>query len=195
MVLIVGDWKSLAVRGAAAVLFGLLTLLWPDLTVWALVLLFGAYAFVDGMMALIGAATKAPGTEGRRGILIVHGLAGVAVGAMTVFWPDATALALLYLIAAWALITGIIQLVTAVRLRKVIDNEWMMGLLGVLSIAFAAVLVITPGAGALAITWAIGWFALLAGGLYLGLAWRLRKIQQEVAGGQAARSVRARPAM
>jgi uncharacterized membrane protein HdeD (DUF308 family) len=92
-------------------------------------------------------------------------------------WPGITALALLYVIAAWALLTGAVRIALAVQLRRVIEHEWLMVLSGVLSIAFAALLVITPGAGALAITWLIGWFALLFGSMLFALAWRLHKLE------------------
>ncbi len=178
VILFIGDWRMLAVRGVAAVLFGVAALVWPDLTLWALVVLFGAFVLVDGVMALVAAFTRSQETEGTRALLVLHGLLGIAAGAITFFWPGITALALLYVIAAWAFLIGILRIVGAARLRKVIDNEWMLGLTGLLWIALGAVLVVTPGTGALAIVWAIGLFALLAGVVELGLAWNVRRIQQ-----------------
>ena len=178
VILFIGDWRMLAVRGVAAVLFGVAALVWPDLTLWALVVLFGAFVLVDGVMALVAAFTRSQETEGTRALLVLHGLLGIAAGAITFFWPGITALALLYVIAAWAFLIGILRIVGAVRLRKVIDNEWLLGLTGLLWIALGAVLVVTPGTGALAIVWAIGLLALLAGVVELGLAWKVRRIQQ-----------------
>ena len=178
VILFIGDWRMLAVRGVAAVLFGVAALVWPDLTLWALVVLFGAFVLVDGVMALIAAFTRSQETEGTRALLVLHGLLGIAAGAITLFWPGITALALLYVIAAWAFLIGVLRIVGAVRLRKVIDNEWLLGLTGLLWIALGAVLVVTPGTGALAIVWAIGLLALLAGVVELGLAWKVRRIQQ-----------------
>lgn len=189
----IGNWKTLALGGAAAVLFGLLTLVWPDVTLWALVLLFGAWAFVDGVFRLMALATGAPGVREHRTALIVQGILGIGIGIVTFAWPDMTALALLFAIAAWAFVIGVIEVVAAVQLRKVIDNEWLLGLMGALAIVFAIALVITPGAGALVITWLIGWFALLSGALRLALAWKLRKLEKgtvELANGR----LRARPA-
>jgi MFS family permease len=124
--------------------------------------------------------TRAPGTEDRRGWLIFLGLTGIAAGVLTFIWPDITALALLFVIAAWAFVIGVVEIGAAVRLRRVLPNEWLLGLLGALSITFAIALVITPGAGALVITWFIGWYALLSGVVRLALAWRLRKVENEL---------------
>jgi uncharacterized membrane protein HdeD (DUF308 family) len=116
----------------------------------------------------------------RRGLLVVEGIAGIAAGAITFVWPDITALALLYLIAAWALVMGALNLVAAVKLRHEISNEWLLVLSGLLSIGFAALLVITPGPGALVITWLIGWFALILGAALLAIAFRLHRVEHEI---------------
>jgi uncharacterized membrane protein HdeD (DUF308 family) len=175
---IVGTWRAIALRGIAAVLFGLLTLVWPGLTLRVLVLLFGAFALVDGFFVIAAVLAQAPGTRGRRGILLAQGALSVIVGIVTFAWPGITALALLYLIAAWAFIIGVMEIVAAVNLRSVIRNEWLLGLAGAASIVFAALLVITPGAGALVITWLIGWYALFLGVLEMALAWRLRQLER-----------------
>jgi uncharacterized membrane protein HdeD (DUF308 family) len=189
--MLVGNWRSLAVRGAAAVLFGLLALIWPGPTVWALVLLFGAYVLVDGITILAAALSNARQADGRRGWHIFEGIVSIGVGILTLVWPGATALALLWVIAAWALLTGVLEIVAAVRLREVLEREWILGAIGVLSILFAIVLAVDPGAGALGITWAIGWYALLSGSLYLALAWRVRKLERGL--GQSALRTRAQP--
>ena len=188
MVLVIGDWRKLAVRGAAAVLFGILTLAWPELSLTALVLLFGAYVLVDGAFTLAAVLTGAPETRAERGSLAIEGVVSVLIGVTTFVWPGITALALLYLIAFWAAVTGGLEIATAVRLRRHIRNEWLLGAAGLLSIVFAAALLISPGAGALAITWLIGWYALVSGALVLGLAYQLRKIQASP--GLAARRAR-----
>lgn len=193
IVAVVGNWKTLALGGVAAVLFGLLTLVWPDVSLWALVLLFGAWAFIDGVFRLMALATGVPGARDRRTALILQGILGIGIGIVTFIWPDMTALALLFVIAAWAFVIGAFEIAAAVQLRKVIENEWLLGLMGVLAIIFAIALVIRPGAGALAITWLIGWFALLSGTLRLALAWKIRKLEKgtvEPADGR----LRARPA-
>jgi uncharacterized membrane protein HdeD (DUF308 family) len=174
---IVGNWRSLAVRGLAAVVFGVLALLWPGLTLQALVLLFGAFVLVDGVAMLVAVLTHAPQTEGRRGLLVFQGILSIAAGVITFFWPGMTALALLYLIAAWALLTGAMEIAAAIRLRREIDNEWILAVSGLLSVVFAVLLVARPGAGALAVTWLIGFYALLYGAFLLALAYRIRQIE------------------
>src|SRR6185312_6734764 len=129
-------WWVLAVRGGAAVLFGLLALIWPGITVLALVLLFGAYALVDGVLALYTALADRPAAQGRRGWLALEGVAGVLAAIGAFVWPGITALVLLYLIAAWALVTGVAEILTAIRLRREIEGEWLMILSGPLSIVF-----------------------------------------------------------
>jgi uncharacterized membrane protein HdeD (DUF308 family) len=189
IVVITGSWRALALRGAVAIVFGLGALVWPDVTLWALVALFGAFALVDGAFALAAAVRRSEATEGRQGWLIVQGLAGVAIGLATLFWPDATALALLFLIATWAVVLGVGEISAAVALRRELRNEWLLGLAGALSVAFGVLLAITPGDGALVITWLIGWWAIIHGALFLALALRIRKLEE----GPAARTAPGRP--
>jgi uncharacterized membrane protein HdeD (DUF308 family) len=170
------DWRMIALRGVAAIAFGVLTLVWPGLTLWALVVLFGAYALVDGIFGLIEVARGAPGTHARRGWFIFDGLLGVAAGVITLAWPGITALALLLVIAFWAFLLGAIRSAAAIRFRDEIPHAWIPALSGALSIVFGALLVITPGAGALVITWLIGWFALLLGTVELVAAARVRSL-------------------
>ncbi|MEY2588969.1 MAG: hypothetical protein QOJ67_953 [Acidimicrobiaceae bacterium] len=180
LVVMVKHWWSPAVRGAVAVLFGIVTLIWPGLTVWALVLLFGFFALLDGVSTLAAVATRDPETEGHRLYFFVIGLVSVGAAIIAFAWPSITALALLWVIAAWAFLSGVMEVALAIRLRKEISNEWLLGLVGLLSIAFAVMLVITPGAGALVITWLIAWYAIIVGVLLLALSWRLRKLQATV---------------
>jgi uncharacterized membrane protein HdeD (DUF308 family) len=168
------DWRSVALRGAAAVAFGVLTLVWPGLTITVLVLLFGIYALIDGVVHLMAAFGGSREREGR-GVLIFEGVAGVIAGIIAIVWPGITALALLYVIAAWAIITGVIRIMAALQLRREIPNEWLLVAIGALSVVFGIILVVAPVAGALAITWLIGFYALLFGLMLLGLAWQLRK--------------------
>jgi uncharacterized membrane protein HdeD (DUF308 family) len=172
---IIGDWRSVLIRGIAAVAFGVLALVWPDITLWALVVLFGAFTLVDGAVILATVIPAGRGQITNRGLLILDGLLSVGVGILTLVWPDITALALLYVIAFWAFIGGAVRIAAAVRLRREIDHEWLLGLSGLLSIVFAVMLVITPGAGALVITWLIGWYAVIFGALLISLSLRLRK--------------------
>jgi uncharacterized membrane protein HdeD (DUF308 family) len=171
-------WWVVALRGAAAVLFGLLALVWPTITLTALVLLFGAYALVDGVMALGVAIFGGRGAEGRRPWLALEGIVGVAAGLFTFLWPGITALVLLWWIAAWALVTGIIEIVAAVRLRREIEGEWLLGLSGVVSVLFGVLLAVRPGEGAIAVTWLIGICAIVFGVALLALAVELRRYRR-----------------
>jgi uncharacterized membrane protein HdeD (DUF308 family) len=168
-------WWVLAVRGGAAVLFGLLALIWPGITVLALVLLFGAYALVDGVLALYTALADRSAAQGRRGWLALEGVAGVLAAIGAFVWPGITALVLLYLIAAWALVTGVAEIVAAIRLRREIEGEWLMILSGALSIVFGVLAFLFPSAGALAVVWLIAAYAIAFGVVMVILAFRLRR--------------------
>lgn len=168
-------WWVLAIRGGAAVIFGLLAFIWPGITVLALVLLFGAYALVDGVLALYAALAGRPWAEGRRGWLALEGVAGVLAAIGAVVWPGMTALVLLYLIAAWAVVTGVAEIGAAIRLRRDIQGEWLMALSGLLSIVFGLLAFFFPGAGAVAVVWLIATYAIFFGAVLEGLAFRLRR--------------------
>jgi uncharacterized membrane protein HdeD (DUF308 family) len=164
----VGTWKQLAVQGVAAVLFGLATLVWPHITLWALVVLWGAFAFVDGVTALSAAITDRLLLH--RGWVAFSGVTGIAAGTVTFLWPSITALALLVVIATWALLVGVSQIAFAISARKEIPRAWTVALSGVPLVLLGVFLILNPGDGALGLTWAIGWFATLFGGSQLWLA-------------------------
>ena len=170
------NWWAVALRGVAGVLFGIATFVAPGLSLAALVLLFGAYAFVDGIFGIVSAIRRR-GTSDRWWLLLLEGLVGVAVGVITLFWPGITALVLLYLIAFWALVTGVLELSVAVRLRQVITNEWLLVLVGLASIALGVLLLLFPGAGALAVVFWIGAYAFVVGILLIALGFRLRSLR------------------
>jgi uncharacterized membrane protein HdeD (DUF308 family) len=173
------NWWALVLRGFFDVSFGVTAFVWPGITLAVLVLLYGAFALVDGSFAI--AAVLVGRTRGMPSwALLVEGLAGIAVGAITFFWPGITQLALLFLIAAWAVVTGVFEIVAAVRLRKEIRGEWLLALSGVLSVAVGVALVVNPGAGLLAISWMIGTYAIIFGVLFIVLGFRLRSwLQRE----------------
>lgn len=177
MLILARNWWSLALRGLAAVLLGIAAFVWPGVTLTAIVFLFGAYAFVDGVLA-IGGAIAGEEWQGHRWPLVVEGLLGIAVGLITFFWPGVTALALVLVIATWAVLTGIMEIVAAVRLREAISNEWLMIVSGLVSVIFGGLLFVQPAAGALAITWIIGAYALIFGIALIALAFRLRGWQR-----------------
>jgi uncharacterized membrane protein HdeD (DUF308 family) len=168
-------WWAVGLRGLAAVIFGILALLVPKLTLIVLIAFFGAYALIDGVIALFLAIR---GREYNRnwGWLLVEGIAGILIGILTFRWPGVTALVLLAFIAVWAIVTGIMEIFGAIELRRVINNEWLLILSGVASVLFGLILLVFPGAGALALVVVIGLYAIIYGLLLLGLAWRLRAL-------------------
>ena len=164
-------WWTLVLRGVAAVIFGILAYVWPGITFTVLVLFFGAYALWDGVFALIAAfRTQAE----RRWPLVLEGLVGIAAGVLTFIWPGAATLALLLIIGAWAFVTGIFEIVAAIRLREEIEGEWLLLVSGLLSVLFGIALAIWPAAGLVAVTWLIGAYTVVFGILLIVLGFRLR---------------------
>ena len=170
-------WWVMALRGLVAVVFGVLAFVWPGITLAVLVLFFGAYALVDGILAIFVAVRG--GTD-HRWFLGLEGVVGVLAGLVAFVFPGVTALALLYIIAFWAVLTGVLEVVAAVRLRRAISNEWGLIIGGVLSVLFGIVLIAAPGAGALAVVFVIGAYAVLFGVTLLMLSWRLRSHAQQL---------------
>jgi uncharacterized membrane protein HdeD (DUF308 family) len=168
------NWWAVSLRGLAGILFGIITFFAPGISLAALVLLFGAYALVDGVLAIVSAVRRR-GAD-RWWLLLLEGLVGIAAGVLTFMWPAITAIALLYVIAAWALVTGAFEIAAAIRLRKVITGEWLLVLSGILSIALGVLLVLFPGPGALAVVIWIGAFAFVFGALLFALGLRLRGV-------------------
>jgi uncharacterized membrane protein HdeD (DUF308 family) len=174
----IGSWKRLAVQGAAAVLFGLATLVWPSITLWALVLLWGAFAFVDGVTAL--SAAIGDRLLVHRGWVAFWGVTGIGAGLVTFFWPSITALGLLVVIATWSLLIGGSQIAFAVSARKQVSGAWAIALGGVLLVLLGMLLLINPSDGAIAVTWAIGWVAFLYGSVELWMAAAVRHETHEL---------------
>src|SRR3954471_6949969 len=168
-------WWLILLRGIAAIIFGVLAFIWPGITLVTLVLFWGAFALVDGVLALAHAIMG--GNMGSRWWLALIGIAGIAAGIVTFMWPGVTALVLLIFIATWAIVLGVFQIIGAIRLRKEIDNEWTLGLGGLLSVLFGVVMLVAPGAGALGLIWAIGSFAVVFGVLMVMAAFKLKKHQ------------------
>lgn len=168
-----GKWWALFLRGLVALVFGVTSFVWPDISLTALVFLFGAYALANGLFTVV-AAFGAPQSYRHWWVLLLEGVFGVIAGALSFVWPGITALVLLYLIATWAVVTGAFKIAAAVRLRKVIAGEWLLALSGVLSVLFGALLVAWPSAGALAVLWLIGTYAVILGVILMTLAFKLR---------------------
>jgi uncharacterized membrane protein HdeD (DUF308 family) len=173
------NWWLMLLRGIAAVVFGVLAFIWPGLTLLTLVLFYGAYALVDGVLAIVSAITG--GSPAPRWWLVIIGLLGIAAGVLTFVWPGITALVLLFFIAGWAIAVGVFQIIGAIRLRKEIDNEWMLIAGGVLSVLFGIGVLLVPGAGALALVWVIATFAIIEGILFIALSFRLKNHVHEPA--------------
>jgi uncharacterized membrane protein HdeD (DUF308 family) len=167
------SWGWILFRGVTAILFGLAAFGWPLITLKVLVLLFGAYALVDGVTAIIAAIRG--GTLVPRWWLVVEGLLGIGAGLAVIFWTGLTALALLIFMGVTAIIRGVFEIVGAIALRKEISNEWMLALSGVASIGFGVIMVFFPGSGAIAMIWIIATYAIAFGLLLTAFAFRLRK--------------------
>lgn len=175
-------WHWIVLRGVFALLFGIFAFIWPGITLAALVLVWGAYAIADGVMALIAAFTMHE--EGKpMASLIVVGILGIAAGVVTFLWPGMTALVLLLFIASWAVLMGVFEIAAAIRLRKHIENEWLLALSGLVSIVFGVLLFLQPGAGALAVIWLIGSFAIFFGIVLIALGIRLKGLAGRLATG------------
>ena len=168
------SWWVLALRGLVAILFGLAALFWPGLILAVLIVLFGVYALVDGVLAVV-AAFRSSGRGRRRLLLLIEGAIGILFGIIALFWPGLTVLALLYIIAFWAILSGIARIVMTIMLRREIENGWSIALSGVLSVILGIVLILLPGAGLLAYTWLIGLLALALGIALIYYAFRVRR--------------------
>jgi uncharacterized membrane protein HdeD (DUF308 family) len=168
------NWWLLLLRGVAAVAFGILAFFWPDLTLLTLTFLWGAYALTDGVLTLWAALSNKGDQIAPRWWLAVVGVVSILAGFLTFIWPGMTALMLLMFIASWSIIIGVLQIWGAIQLHKEMEGEWLLVLSGLLSIAFGVILMVQPGAGALAVVWIIGWYAVLVGCIYIALAFRLK---------------------
>lgn len=175
-------WWVPVVRGIAAILFGVLALVAPSIGLFALVVMWGVYAIADGIFNLF-LATWAGRAGARFGWYLFEGIVSIAAGVLTFLYPGITAVALLFVIAGWAIVTGIFEIAAAVQLRRAVSGEWMLGLAGVLSIVFGVLLFAHPGAGALAVVWLIGAYAIVFGVLLIGLGVRLHRLHGAGKGG------------
>jgi uncharacterized membrane protein HdeD (DUF308 family) len=172
------NWWAFALRGVVAIALGILVFVEPGATLVALIAVFAAYAIFDGVLAIAAGASI---EGGPRWMFIVGGLLGIALGLLTIERPDVTAVALVFLIGVWAIATGVSEAVAAYQFRAVLENEWLLVLSGVVSFGFGALLIVAPGAGIYAVLALIGYYALLAGIIYLGVAYRLRSVHKKVA--------------
>jgi uncharacterized membrane protein HdeD (DUF308 family) len=182
MVVLVGNWWTFVLRGIAAVLFGILTFLFPGMALLTLVYVFGFYALADGVLSIIAAFRRSESARNETPwwALLLSGIFGLIAGLIAIFRPGITAIALLFLIAAWAIVTGVMEIVAAIRLRKQIRGEWLLALAGVMSILFGVLAAIFPGAGALAVVLWIGAYTFVMGIVLIALGLRLRSFVRRV---------------
>jgi len=185
------NWGAFVGRGIVAILFGLCGFLLPGITLTALIVLFGAFALVDGILAIIAAVRAQAGAPWWA--LVLRGIFGIAAGAIALLWPGITAVALVFVIGFWAIASGIVEIIGAIRLRKVVEREWLLGLAGALSVLFGVLIVMNPGAGALAVLWLICTYAIVLGILFIWLGLKLRSINREVERGTRETTGRTEP--
>jgi uncharacterized membrane protein HdeD (DUF308 family) len=175
-------WGWVVARGVLGVLFGLFAFSRPGAMAFSVVLLFGCFAFAGGIATVIAAARSGRAGESW-GALLLEGLLGIAVGAVALLWPASTALAFVWMIGAWAIATGALEIASAIKLRKIIAHEWLLAIAGALSIAFGLLMFYRPLAGGLAVVWWLGAYALLFGITMIVLGFRLRGLQRSIRGG------------
>jgi uncharacterized membrane protein HdeD (DUF308 family) len=163
-------WWVVLLRGVLAILFGVLAYAWPGVTLAALVLIWGAYALVDGLFEVVA------GIRGKWGSLVVLGLVGIAAGIVAFLWPGLTAITLVWVFAFWAIVAGVLQISAAIRLRKEIQGEWLWILSGLCTVLLGVLLMLYPGAGALSVVWLIATLAVVWGILLVILAFKLKRL-------------------
>lgn len=167
------NWWLLLLRGIVAILFGLLALGWPGISLLILITVYGVYALADGLFALTAAFRH--GAVAPRWWLIFIGIVGLTAGYLVLTRPIMTAIILLTFIGLWCVVRGVLEIVGAIQLRREIDNEWMLIVHGIISVLFGVLVLAWPGLGALAVLWGIGIYAVVAGVLLIGFALRLRR--------------------
>jgi uncharacterized membrane protein HdeD (DUF308 family) len=165
----------LLIRGIIGVAIGIVAFAWPGVTIAALVVIFGLYALIDGVTNLMLGLTRRA-AHGRSWVHALQGLVGIAAGVLTFIWPGVTALVLVVFIASWAIVTGVIEVVAAIKLRKEISGEWLLALSGFLSVAFGVLVLAFPFAGAVGISWVLGTYAMMGGVVLIALGVRLRSM-------------------
>ena len=175
--LLASNWWALTIRGLVAILFGVFTFFWPAITLTVLALLFGAYALVDGIFNIVSAIRGGPEHE-RWWVLLLEGIVSLGAAAVTILWPGITVLAFIYVLAAWCVITGLLELAAAMRLRKLINDEWLLALAGIGSVLFGILLMVWPITGAVVVAWWMAAYAIVFGVILMTLSFRLRRFSQ-----------------
>ncbi|MEJ2757124.1 MAG: HdeD family acid-resistance protein [Anaerolineales bacterium] len=168
------NWWTFVARGVFAILFGVVALALPQLTLIVLVWTFAAYALIDGLFQVIYSLTRHEEYK-RWWLALLEGVLGILFGVFTFIWPAITGLALFMMIVGWALVTGILEIAAAIELRKLLDHEWMLAFSGILSILLGIGMLVWPGASAVALAWMIGFYALAFGITLIALGFRLKR--------------------
>ena len=177
--ILIMNWDLVLLRGIIAILFGVAALVLPQVTVPVLVILFGAYTLVNGIVIAM-MAIKDRTYESDWWVWLLAGLVSMAAGVVSFAWPGITAAILFYVIVAWAIVSGILEIVLAIQLRKVVKGEWLLALTGILSIVFGFLCIVQPAAGALTILWLLGIYPIVYGALQVALAVGLRSLADEI---------------
>lgn len=172
------NWWAMALRGLFAVLFGITALVWPAITVATVIVLFGVFALLEGIFGIV--ALLFGGGKREWGVQLVEGIVSIAAGLIALLWPGITVAAFVFLIAAWAVLSGVFQVVMAIRLRQEITNEWLLGLGGVLSVLLGVLFFARPAVGVLSSVWVLGLYAILFGVALLVLGFRLRGLRKRL---------------
>jgi uncharacterized membrane protein HdeD (DUF308 family) len=175
--LLAENWWAIALRGVVAILFGVIALLMPGLTIEAFVLLFAAYMLVDGVFSFVAGVRAARHRE-RWGALILQAILDLIAAAIAIFVPIATILAFVYLNAAWAIVSGVLMLSAVSRLHRT-HGKWILALGAILSLVWGVLLVMAPIPGIIVMTWWIGAYAVIFGGALIVLAFRLKRRRDE----------------
>jgi uncharacterized membrane protein HdeD (DUF308 family) len=178
--LLARNWWLIEIRGVAAIAFGIMAFLWPGLTLIVLITLFAAFMLIDGVSLLVALFRGDTATRGHRLAVGLMGVLSIGAAIVAVAVPGLTALALLYLVAFWAIALGISQLITAFRLRRDVSGEVWLVLGGLLTIVFGVLLLAFPGTGLVSLIWLVGAWAIAYGFTSLVVAWRLRGLNQEL---------------
>lgn len=173
------SWWVLLLRGVLAILLGFAAFARPGMALKTLLMLFAAYVFIDGISNVIAAFSGRDDNE-HWWVVLIEGLLGIAIGVLTVFRPGTTGVVLLVLIAFWAIMTGILRIILAIRLRKEIEGEWWLGLSGLLGVLFGVIVMMKPGAGALSVLWMIGTWLILMGITLVFLSFKSRGFHKKL---------------
>lgn len=169
------NWWILSLRGFFAILLGIAAFIWPDITLHILILLFGIFLFLEGIFSTVS-SLKFRDIYPHWWLYLIKGLLSMTIGIIAWVWPGITALVILILIAAWAIYTGLIEIILAMRLHDELEGEWLLILSGVISLLFGLVLALQPAEGLLALTWLMGAFAIIFGLLLFILGFKLRQL-------------------